>query len=243
MNKKLIVFYGILFFTGVYLLRKKQGVDNSQNDYLYFNLPETNENININILETPQPEYIYFDIPNDKEESIDKELTVLEKIKSFFTKVLTLQEIDSILMNNNIRAFLKLIRFGEGTNDDAGYSRIFGGDQFYSFNDHPRILVKTKRIKSTAAGAYQILSRTWDDIKNSYPFLMDFSPTMQDRAAIALIHRRGAVNDILDGKFNDAIAKTNKEWASLPGSPYGQPTLTFDRANRILAQNGAQIIT
>ena len=57
-------------------------------------------------------------------------------------------------------------------------------------------------------------------------------------AAVALIKRRGALADVIAGRFDSAIAKCNKEWASLPGSPYGQPTLTLDRAHAVLAMAG-----
>jgi len=32
------------------------------------------------------------------------------------------------------------------------------------------------------------------------------------------------------GRFDAAVAKCAKEWASLPGSPYGQPVKTLDQA-------------
>lgn len=144
-----------------------------------------------------------------------------------------------VMDNQNLQAFLWLIRTGEGTADDGGYSRLFGGGSFSSFADHPRQRVTRGSLTSTAAGAYQILSRTWDDLKTTsgYDF-PDFSPESQDKAAIALIKRRGALADVLAGRFDRAITKTNKEWASLPDSPYGQPTLTRARARQILAQAG-----
>lgn len=147
--------------------------------------------------------------------------------------------------DNNVQAFLTLIRTGEGTVDSAGYSRLVGGGQFQSFADHPRKLVTIrmggKLIKSTAAGAYQILARTWDDLKSSGVSLPDFSPASQDKAALALIRRRGAMQDVIAGRFATAIRKCSLEWASLPGSPYGQPTMTMQGARDVLAANGAAI--
>lgn len=141
--------------------------------------------------------------------------------------------------SNNVQAFLKLIRTGEGTLDAGGYSRLFGGGSFAGYNDHPRISVKASGYTSTAAGAYQILSRTWDDLKASGYDLPDFSPANQDKAALALIKRRGALADVTAGRWKQAIAKCNREWASLPGSPYGQPTLSMSRAISVLAMYGA----
>ena len=146
-----------------------------------------------------------------------------------------------IMTDANLQAFLMLIRTGEGTSYDGGYSRLFGGGSFDSYADHPRISVTRNGLTSTAAGAYQILARTWDDLINAGNDLPDFTPPNQDVAAVALIKRRGALADVAAGRFDTAIAKCNREWASLPGSPYGQPTLTMARANQVLAQNGASL--
>lgn len=148
-----------------------------------------------------------------------------------------MSSVDSALQDRNVQAFLTLIRTGEGTADPLGYSRLFGGRQFAGFADHPRQRIPFGSTYSTAAGAYQILARTWDEIAAQYS-LPDFSPASQDRAAVGLIKRRGALGDVLAGRFESAIAKCNREWASLPGSPYGQPTLTLAAAQTVLQQQG-----
>lgn len=140
--------------------------------------------------------------------------------------------------NQNLQAFLWMIRTGEGTADDGGYNRLFGGGTFAGYDDHPRQSVTRSGLTSTAAGAYQILSRTWDDLRRNGYDLPDFTPANQDKAAVALIKRRGALADVLAGRFDVAIKKCNREWASLPGSPYGQPTLTMQRARQVIAQAG-----
>ena len=126
--------------------------------------------------------------------------------------------------NANLRAFLWMIRTAEGTAGANGYRMHFGGGLFSSFADHPRLVVSRSGYSSTAAGAYQILARTWDDIRAGLP---DFSPASQDEAAARLIRRRGALGDVYAGRFEDAVRKCAKEWASLPGSPYGQPVKTM----------------
>jgi muramidase (phage lysozyme) len=130
------------------------------------------------------------------------------------------------LDNSNVKAFLSLIRYTEGAN----YNTLFGGDVFYDYKDHPRIKITKslggRPITSTAAGAYQFLSRTWDGCAKALS-LPDFTPQSQDLAALYLVDRRGALNSVLTGNFKDAIYGCNKEWASLPGSPYGQPTKTL----------------
>lgn len=131
--------------------------------------------------------------------------------------------------NPNVLAFLTVIRTGEGTLGEKGYRTLYGGGLFESFSDHPRKLIKAGDWTSTAAGAYQFLSKTWDGLVQKYGF-SDFSPTNQDYAAIRLIEGRGALEDVVNGRIESAIRKCNKEWASLPESPYGQPTMTMYRA-------------
>jgi len=133
----------------------------------------------------------------------------------------------SLVQNRNVKAFLALIRFTEG----AGYRTLFGGGTFGSFDDHPRTAVTKmlggKPITSTAAGAYQFLSRTWDECVVACS-LDDFSPLSQDIAALYLIERRRALEAVLEGDWKTALERCNREWASLPGSPYGQPTKTLE---------------
>lgn len=147
-------------------------------------------------------------------------------------------------MNTNLQAFLGVVRAGEGTYGPDGYRKMVGGHLIKSFADHPRLKIvirhKKKTIVSTAAGAYQILARTWDECVASLG-LPDFSPTSQDKAAIFLIKRRGAYRDIIEGRFHTAIRKCNKEWASLPESPYGQRTITWGDARELFKALGGVI--
>ena len=142
---------------------------------------------------------------------------------------MTRADLRAALESRNVLAFLALIRAGEGTADEDGYRRHFGGELFAGFADHPRTAITKGRYTSTAAGAYQILQRTWDGLVKQYGF-SDFTPRCQDEAAVALIVGRGALGDVLAGRITDAIGRCAREWASLPGSPYGQPTRTLAQA-------------
>jgi muramidase (phage lysozyme) len=121
----------------------------------------------------------------------------------------------------NLRAFLIMIQYSEGTYGKTGYNTLYGGGTFQDMSKHPNTAVNKWGITSTAAGAYQILNRTWNEIQTKLQ-LPDFSATSQDKAAIELIRRRGALDDVYAGRFAQAIAKCKKEWASLPGAGYGQ---------------------
>jgi muramidase (phage lysozyme)/uncharacterized membrane protein YqjE len=156
------------------------------------------------------------------------------------------------IVKRNVRAFLWALRFGEGTQGEDGYRTLFGGRLFLGvdgvyatfddFQDHPRIrttvtLRNGKKLTSTAAGAYQILERTWDGVCNEYGFI-NFEPPTQDLAAIALIAGRKALEDVVEGRIHIAVLKCNKEWASLPGSPYGQPVVTLEEFRREYEEAG-----
>jgi len=127
------------------------------------------------------------------------------------------------LENQNVRAFLRAIRLGEGTSGDDGYNIIVGGGHFAHYVDHPRVRIWVPRYKvwSTAAGAYQIIARTWDGLVEQYGF-PDFSPECQDEAAVALIAEKRALRHVKDGNIEKAISLLGGVWASLPGSDDGQ---------------------
>lgn len=144
---------------------------------------------------------------------------------------------DAIVADRNVQAFLRVIRRGEGTADAGGYSRIFGGSTFEGYADHPRRTVKASGYTSSAAGAYQALASTWDETKRIMA-LQDFSPRSQDRFAVGRIAARGALGDVIAGRFEDAVRKCAKEWASLPFSPYGQPVISMAVATQTFIANG-----
>ena len=153
---------------------------------------------------------------------------------------MTRADLDAALQSANMQAFLRVIRAGEsGQNDDA-YTVMFGGGHFDAPPwVHPHQPVDAAGLTSTAAGAYQFLGRTWDALVKQYGF-EDFSPANQDAAAVALIAGRGALTDVLAGWFDDAILLCGKEWASLPDSPYGQPTRTLAQARQTYSENGGE---
>lgn len=150
------------------------------------------------------------------------------------------------MMSANLRAFLAMIRWAEGTSGPDGYQTLVGGKLFDSFDDHPRkiqtIRFGQQEIHSSAAGAYQFLANTWDRCRKALD-LPDFSPESQDKAAVYLIQQRGALLDVEQGRLREALEKCSWEWASLPPSRYNQPTksveaceVIFERAGGILSQ-------
>ncbi len=96
-------------------------------------------------------------------------------------------------------------------------------------------------------GRYQMKQVDVDDMRARYDKKIDdFSPESQDRIAVAKMQYRGVTEALDNGDIRSAIKKGGQEWASLPGSPYGQVQsgYTADQAveyyNKRLAFHQAQ---
>nr|WP_315242852.1 glycoside hydrolase family 104 protein [uncultured Albidiferax sp.] len=136
----------------------------------------------------------------------------------------------------NTRAFLDMLAYSEGTGSPDGYRAMFGYPRrdriVSSLADHPRqyfsFTDSTGRVqKTSAAGRYQFLARTWDELAKKLG-LPDFGPDSQDAAALELVRQRGALGDVRAGRITAAVAKCAKTWASLPGAGYNQPERKMD---------------
>lgn len=131
-------------------------------------------------------------------------------------------------INPQRKAFLDMLAWSEGTDKPGqptknhGYDVIVGGELFSDYSDHPRKLVTLNpKLKSTAAGRYQLLSRWWDAYRKQLG-LKDFSPASQDAVALQQIKERHALELIDAGDIRQAIDRCSNIWASLPGAGYGQ---------------------
>jgi muramidase (phage lysozyme) len=74
---------------------------------------------------------------------------------------------------------------------------------------------------SHSLGRYQFIKKTWRGLAQRLHF-SGFTPVEQDLGAADLIRGRSALEDVIAGRFDIAIRKCAKEWASLPGAGYGQ---------------------
>lgn len=153
--------------------------------------------------------------------------------------------LEQYLDNPNVQAFLGMIRDAEGTsrNNDP-YRTRFGGkeDKNLDLSKYPTF--EYKKFKQTdgktnvsgAVGAYQFITKTWANLAKRYGFT-DFTPKTQDMAAVALLQQNGALPLILKGDFEGATKKSNRTWASLPGSPYAQHTRSSEFVQRSIAKH------
>lgn len=155
---------------------------------------------------------------------------------------MTRSDLINALAHSNVQAFLALIREGETNQTPNAYRMQWGSGLFYPEREwkHPAQPITINGITSTAAGAYQFLSKTWLALVEQYGF-EDFSPPMQDLGAVALIAGRGALEAVKAGRVLEAIRLCAKEWASLPGSPYGQPTAKLERLLKVYKAAGGTI--
>jgi len=179
---------------------------------------------------SPDDDYVENDFPLIVDAAADRE------DQSYFQPISTtgLDPMDS----PNVRAFLDMIAFAEG----AGYSTLFGGDTFDGFADHPRRIIRKSGYASSAAGRYQFLSTTWDDVSKKIG-ATSFDPYWQDRAAVYLIKRDGALADVIAGRFSTALYKVRKTWASLPGAGHNQPERNYDKLLTVYLNAGGGMIT
>lgn len=157
---------------------------------------------------------------------------------------------------NNELAFLSMLRFAEGTDQQADPYRVCYGYEhtIEQLNDHPSITgewlgkrlpermckaagISSGRCYSTAAGAYQIIKPTWQRLKQSLN-LPDFSGSSQDAAALELIREAGALSHIHNGEIYQAIERCAPIWASLPGNTYQQGGKSHEALLRSYIQAG-----
>lgn len=158
----------------------------------------------------------------------------------------TVKQYEALLNNPNIRRALDIIAASE----KADYNTTFGGGTFDDFSRHPNIQKKFRQKdgkvnSSGAAGRYQFLKGTWDDLRKQYG-LTDFSPRNQDIGAIALLDRakgkdgKSALQSALEGDFTSMVEKSGSTWASFPSAPskYSQPKHGWNKMNKIIANAG-----
>ncbi|MDM9580476.1 lysozyme [Nostoc sp. GT001] len=125
-----------------------------------------------------------------------------------------------------LSAFLATIRWAEtGTSDTESYRKLVFNGTFNNFSTHPLkkqcAPINGKNVCSTAAGAYQMLDKSWYDLQPKLN-LKDFSPASQDKMAIEYIRRNNALSDVEAGRFDTAICKVGRVWASLICNSYNQ---------------------
>lgn len=149
----------------------------------------------------------------------------------------TRAELERHLQNSNVRKVLDLIAHSEGVKH--GYHTMFGNTRINDLSKHPGVSkgfrqTDGKANTTTAAGRYQFLKGTWNNLASKYG-LTDFSEKSQDIAALALIDEKGQLQNVINGNLREAVSKLGGTWASLPSSTYKQPKHSWATIDQFLA--------
>ncbi|MEX3955887.1 glycoside hydrolase family protein [Trinickia sp. EG282A] len=137
----------------------------------------------------------------------------------------------------NLSAFLYMLRMGESSNR---YNVIYGGQTFSDYSHHPDIAVPIASRPgwhSTAAGAYQFIYSTWQQIA-AEAGLVDFTPASQDAGAAQYLTDLGAMPFIEAGDVQGAISQINSTgiiFQSLAVRPYATLAGWYQSAGGALA--------
>ena len=118
-------------------------------------------------------------------------------------------------LHKNVAAFLEVIAAGESGNGDVAYRIENGGRILPEFPvEHPSKGMRAP--PGRAFGKYQFIPSTWAGLVKKYGF-PDMSPESQDDGAVALIAERGALDEVMAGRFDEACYLLHPVWVSLPG--------------------------
>lgn len=152
---------------------------------------------------------------------------------------MTLYDLRQLVRNANVAAFLRVIRARESSQGDDAYTVINGGAHFTDFAAHPYAGLRTTQ-GGRAAGAYQFIPSTWAEVARLYG-IEGFAPENQDAGAVGRIIYRGALDDVIAGRFEQAVAKCRLEWTSLPGAAESSSAWTMEKAKWVFLAYGGRL--
>ena len=154
---------------------------------------------------------------------------------------MNLDQITAAYGEANAKAWLRLIRERESSQDDSAYTVINGGAHFDAPPwRHPWHGIPTTQ-GARASGAYQYLGTTWSRVADALGFGEDFSPVNQDLGALFLTSGRGALDLVLRGDVVGACVKCRPEWTSLPGAAEASAGWTMERALDVFRHWGGTV--
>ncbi len=128
-----------------------------------------------------------------------------------------------------VRAFMRMLRVKEGTDTEKGYTTQYSKKQFSDFSEHPQEVVTDSkgRHSSSAAGAYQIMTDTWKNLKGYYQDknkkwiysekldyakkynISSFDQESQDKFCLVIM-KYNYVKDRADSFYNPTVWKDKK---------------------------------
>lgn len=127
-----------------------------------------------------------------------------------------------------VRAFMRMLRYKEGTDKDIGYTTQYSGKQFSDMSKHPEKVITAGKYSSSAAGAYQIMTNTWKNLTGYYQDenkkwhysekidyakkynITSFDQESQDKFCLVIM-KLNYVKDRSDSFYNPTIWKDKKK--------------------------------
>ncbi|SDI54321.1 Muramidase (phage lambda lysozyme) [Chryseobacterium taeanense] len=127
-----------------------------------------------------------------------------------------------------VRAFMRMLRYKEGTDKDIGYTTQYSGKQFSDMSKHPEKVITAGKYSSSAAGAYQIMTDTWKNLTGYYKDenkkwhysekidyakkynITSFDQESQDKFCLVIM-KHNYVKDRSDSFYNPTIWKDKKK--------------------------------
>lgn len=157
------------------------------------------------------------------------------------------QLLEQKVKSPSVQNALRVLRFAEGTERGGpdSYRVMFGGGLAPDLKRHPDRRINTGGYVSTAAGAYQFLTPSWQSHASALG-LQDFSAANQDIAATRAMRNRlmpiGGLATLEKEGFSPRVsAALAPEWASLPTesgrSYYGQPVKKLSELQKVYGQD------
>jgi muramidase (phage lysozyme) len=167
------------------------------------------------------------------------------------------QYLELIKNSPNLQKFLQTIGWAEG----ADYQKGFSGRFIPSLDWHPYNKCQFANVgngwrdtggncnagtrTTSAAGKYQFERGTWESAARALG-LQNFGPQSQDIAAVYLIDKAGALNDVLKGNAPSAVNKLKPVWEGFTTRPLQNIVNYFDGVTNGITRgnaSGAQTIS
>ena len=138
----------------------------------------------------------------------------------------TNSRVDTVIdtsLPTEVKAFLDTIAMYESPDYDVivGQGMYGAPARFTDYSQHPNVIgMRTVEGPSTAAGRYQFVFSTWQDLQRQYPGqFKDFSPATQDRAAWRYaqdVYKQRTGKDLFEalrsGNIKDVQQRLRKIW-------------------------------
>lgn len=158
-----------------------------------------------------------------------------------YLKTIQVKKQVSTNTNNNLKAFQMLLRYAEFSRiNDIDYRSHFGFSTFTDTSRHPNKKICISGYCSTAAGAFQYINSTWVWLAGKYG-VRSFTQRDQDYINELHLTEMGVKKALDNNDLQKAVEIAGAQWASLPGSKFGQGKHSYQTLEQIYIKYGGSI--